>query len=166
MVGLVAVMVLPISRIQLRAFVKPEDDAAAMREALIRLSAWPESKVEEDAVTVDDCFVGDCRRKVRVVRVVLEKSRIRPFVEQLNEALGETERQKLVAQVESRLDEEGTFFLRLSKEGWLEGKMRLTESGDCFHVSIGVLSYPKKRELLVQNVAKIFNVNAAEQTHG
>lgn len=151
-------MALPISRVVLRVFVKPEDDAAQVRGALVSLSAWPEAAVQEDPVTVDDCLVGDCRRKVRVLRVILEKGRIRPFVEALNEALGEAGREMLVAQVETRLDEEGTFFLRLAKEALLEGKARLTDSGDCFHVSMSVLAFPRKRELLRLSVAKIFNV--------
>ena len=146
-----------ISRVLLRVFVKPEDDAETVRNALVRLSCWPEAMVVEDKVSVDDCFVGDCGRKVRVLRVALEKGRIKPFIAALNEALGD-ERKRLVEQKETRLDEDGTFYLRLAKEAWLEGKARLTDSGDCFHVSIGVLSYPKKRELLLQNVAKIFNV--------
>jgi RNA binding exosome subunit len=150
-------MPLPISRVQLRVFVKPEEDAALTRDALVRLAAWPAAQVVEDAVTVDDCFVGDCRRKVRVLRIVVDKGRIGPFMDAFNELLG-NERAKLVAQAESRLDEEGTFYVRLAKEAWLDGKVWLTDSGDCFHVAIGMLSYPKKRELLLQNVAKIFNV--------
>ncbi len=152
---------LPISRVVLRVFVKPEDDPAHVRAALVSLSAWADAVVEEDPITVDDCFVGDCRRKVRVLRVILEKGRIRPFVDALNEALGEEAREALVAQAETRLDEEGTFFLRLAKEALLEGKVRLTDSGDCFHVSMSVLAYPRKRELLLLSVAKIFNVGQA-----
>jgi len=154
-------MALPISRAQLRVFVKPEEDAAHVRFALVSLAAWPEAVVLEDPITVDDCFVGDCRRTVRVLRVTLEKGRIRPFVEALNEALGEDTRALLVKQAETRLDEEGTFFLRLAKEALLEGKVRLTDSGDCFHVSMSVLAYPRKRELLLLSVAKIFNVEKA-----
>jgi RNA binding exosome subunit len=154
-------MALPISRVVLRVFAKPEDDLANVRSALVSLSAWPEAVVQEDSLTADDCFVGDCRRQVRVLRVILEKGRIRPFVEALNEALGEDTRALLVKQAETRLDEEGTFFLRLAKEALLEGKVRLTDSGDCFHVSMSVLAYPRKRELLLLSVAKIFNVGKA-----
>jgi RNA binding exosome subunit len=95
---------------------------------------------------------------VRVLRIVLEKGRIRPFIDALNDVLGVEQRKMLVEQAASRLDDNGAFFLRLGKEEWLAGRARLTDSGDCFHISINIVSYPKKRELLLQNVAKIFNV--------
>jgi RNA binding exosome subunit len=56
----------------------------------------------------------------------------------------------LISQIESRLDEELFFFMRIDKDSWnIEKKTILTDSGNCYHIRITVAAFPKKRESAV-----------------
>ena len=62
----------------------------------------------------------------------------------------------ILKQIESRLDEELNFFLRLDKEKWVnEKEMKLTDSGKCFHIKISVAAFPKNMDIAIENFEKI-----------
>ena len=60
-----------------------------------------------------------------------------------------TEEQKelLVKQMESRLDDKLRFFIRLDKPKLLEGEDWITDKGNCFHFTFAIAAYPHKREV-------------------
>jgi hypothetical protein len=67
-------------------------------------------------------------------------------VETVFAALSKQDRQKLYRERESRMDDEGSFYLRLEKNALQEGLYRLTDEGDCFHMKIKLAAYPKTKE--------------------
>ena len=66
----------------------------------------------------------------------------------------------ILEQIESRLDDNLDFFLRFDKKEYIENNMlRLTDSGNCIHIKISVAAFPKKREIGLNLVKSIFHSN-------
>ncbi|MDG6229217.1 MAG: RNA-binding domain-containing protein [Candidatus Thermoplasmatota archaeon] len=58
-------------------------------------------------------------------------------------------------QKESRLNQDGVFYIRLDKQSLLQNIFRLTDSGDCFHIKIKLAAYPATKDRYFQNLRKI-----------
>lgn len=54
--------------------------------------------------------------------------------------------QKLLSEVESRLDEGGVFFMRFSKQAAFEGRLELARDDDAIQVRAKPASFPASRE--------------------
>ena len=79
------------------------------------------------------------------------------FLNNLVENLDEEQRKLILSQLESRLDDNLDFFLRFDKEEYLKNnKLKLTDSGNCFHIEMSIAAFPKKREIGMEIVKKIF----------
>ena len=80
------------------------------------------------------------------------------FLKVLNEKLSKEQKDMLVMQVDSRLDDELHFFIRLDKEKLMDDEYFITDSGNCFHVRMSIAAYPAKKEIgkkIVQNIFKV-----------
>jgi len=58
-------------------------------------------------------------------------------------------------QKESRLNNDGVFYIRLDKQSLLQNLFRLTDGGDCFHMRIKLAAYPATKDRYFQNLQKI-----------
>jgi len=58
--------------------------------------------------------------------------------------LEDKDRKKIGNQYLTRLNKEGYFFIRISKNELLNNKFKLTESGDCYHLKIKIAGFPAK----------------------
>jgi len=61
-------------------------------------------------------------------------------------------------QKESRLNDEGVFYIRLDKSLLLQNIFQLTDGGDCFHMKIKLAAYPATRERYFQNLHKLITM--------
>mgnify|MGYP006277925925 CR=1 FL=1 len=61
------------------------------------------------------------------------------------EMLSENEKKTIENQLESRIDEDGNFYIRLDKQSLLNNKYKITEKGDCFHFKIKLAAFPASR---------------------
>jgi len=97
--------------------------------------------------------------KIKIFEVVLAKSNlISQFLEKIMENINAQQKQLVIGQAESRLDEDLNFFLRFDKEAWIsDRKLFITDSGRCFHLKISIAAFPKKREIALQVVRKLFS---------
>lgn len=90
--------------------------------------------------------------------VILKTNLINQFIEFISNNLADSQKQTIIAQSGSRLDEELDFFIRFDKELWINNnKIGLTDSGKCFHLKISVAAFPKKREVALNIVRKLFS---------
>jgi RNA binding exosome subunit len=55
-------------------------------------------------------------------------------------------KETLLDQIDSRLDEQGNYFIRFDKQSLFKGIFQLTDSGDCFHLKIKIAAFPAKKE--------------------
>jgi RNA binding exosome subunit len=67
------------------------------------------------------------------------------FIEQLND------------QIESRLSDEGYFFIRLDKPLLLNDTYVLTDKGNCLHIKIKIAGYPAKRSSYLKSIKILLN---------
>jgi RNA-binding protein len=58
----------------------------------------------------------------------------------------------LVNQIESRLDEDGFFYIRFDKNALFNRLFQLTDSGDCFHIKIKIAGFPAKRPSFIRSI--------------
>lgn len=98
-------------------------------------------------------------KKIRVFEIALTKENlINQFLKNLQDSLDENYKNKILQQMESRLDKNLDFFLRFDKDAWInEGKLVLTDSGKCFHIKISIAAFPKKREIALNVVKNLFS---------
>ncbi len=67
------------------------------------------------------------------------------------------DRELIADEAEMRVDDHLDFFIRLDKEAWILGrKIILTTLGDCFHLTISLAAFPKRKDRAVALVRQIF----------
>ncbi|MEK6869752.1 MAG: RNA-binding domain-containing protein, partial [Nanoarchaeota archaeon] len=97
-------------------------------------------------------------KNIAIFEVTLEKEKhTTQFIENLVKNLDEEQKNLILKQMESRLDNELNFFLRFDKDEYLKNsKLVLIDSGNCFHIMISVAAFPRKREIALGIVKSIF----------
>jgi len=98
-------------------------------------------------------------RKITIFDVTLEKEKhTNGFIGNLVKNLDEEQKKLILAQLESRLDDNLDFFLRFDKDKYIKNnKLVLTDSGNCFHIMISVAAFPRKREIALDIVKGVFS---------
>ena len=90
--------------------------------------------------------------------ILNKEKHIKRFLENLNQKLGNEEKNRIISQLDSRLDDNLDFFLRFDKEEYLKNNnLTITPSGNCFHVSMSIAAFPKKREIGLKIVRDVFD---------
>ena len=67
------------------------------------------------------------------------------------------DRDTIIEQIESRLNDEGYVFIRLEKQALLQQQFILTDEGDCFHIKIKIAGYPAKREIFIDTFKSLLD---------
>ena len=95
--------------------------------------------------------------KITIFEVILAKTNlINQFLDFISDNLNEEQKQTILRQAESRLDENLDFFIRFDKEEWIQNnKLELTDSGKCFHLRMSVAAFPRKREVALNIVKEL-----------
>jgi RNA binding exosome subunit len=131
---------------EVSVFCKDYEDYALVKNGLLQFFPF---NIEEEKVQVRESTAeGLSGNIIKVAEIRLDKERdIRAFMENLLSALGREGTATLLCQLESRLDDELFFYIRIDKKQWSkDGRAVLTDSGNCYHVKLAVAAFPKKRE--------------------
>ncbi|MCM2325423.1 MAG: hypothetical protein NDI94_03085 [Candidatus Woesearchaeota archaeon] len=138
--------------VEMRVFSKEEDDETAIRNKITCL--FPFEKLEIDSKTA----LGFEDKKIKILTVHIKKNnQINKFLSAIFEKIGTDQKNTLISQIESRLDNNLHFFIRLDKDALLEDKYLITDSGNCFHFRISIASYPHDREVAKKIVLDMLN---------
>lgn len=86
-----------------------------------------------------------------------KQGQVSKFIRRFLSRLSEQQKKLLLAQKDSRLDQDNHFFIRLLKPDLLKGKLTLTDSGNCFHVRLKVAAYPGTRDKAMETLARLFS---------
>lgn len=144
-------------RIEISVFVKQEEDVIVVENVL--RSMIPFSLDVENIVLKHQEVVGFFNKKIHILSVVLQKTKhTSAFLQHLMEKLSPDIHTCIIKQVESRLDERFSLYLRFDKTLLEKGLYSLTDGGDCFHVKIDLAVFPKKREKAIEIVRQLFSV--------
>lgn len=142
--------------IELSVFSTPEDDEAKVYAGLLSLIPFD---LEQEKLKVQRLNAsGFSERKIVIMSLQLTKQRhITLFLEHLSYLLNEEQKELLLRQAESRLDENLYFFLRLDKGRLIsDNRCWLTDSGSCYHIRLSLSPFPRKRENALELVKSIF----------
>ena len=143
--------------IKLTVFSKEEDDENIVVKKLLSLIPF---SIEEEKIKLEKRTAeGFGDKPIKIFGVTLTKdSHTSEFLKNLREKLAGEQKELILRQAESRLDEDLNFFLRFDKEKLInEDKLWITDSGNCFHIKISIAAFPKRRENGLGIVKMIFN---------
>lgn len=140
-------MVMLAHRVELSVFVR-EEELSRKEDIFKALVSLVPFQLEEEKVALESQTAqGFNEKRIVIGKVVLTKARhVRAFMEHLSERLSAAQKALLREQASSRLDKESNFFVRLDREALLENKLHLTDSGDCYHLKIGIAAFPSTPE--------------------
>lgn len=104
--------------------------------------------LEEQKVQVKrQTALGFSDRKITILEVLLEKERhVKQFLDIFFGKLQPTQKQTLLRQLESRIDESANFYVRLEKDILMKSRdMVVTDGGNCYHIRIKMAVYPSTK---------------------
>ncbi len=140
--------------IKISLFIKPEEDCEALTKAFFKL--LPFSLEEEKLKLKTSKATSFSQRQITIHELELNKDKhTNLFLKFLREKLDEQQRKMLISQ-EDRLDSNLDFFIRLDKESLSHDQFQVTECGECYHIRISIAAFPRKREVALEIVKKIF----------
>jgi len=145
--------------IKLSVFVKIDEgeDEAKIRAGL--LSLIPFDLVKEKVPLNIQTAKGFEDHKIRIYEIDLTKDRhIKEFLVSFISHLTEDQKQLLLRQVESRLDEENNFFIRLDKNKLQLGVRYIVDHGNCYHTKMSIAAFPTNRENAKTTVGEILKL--------
>ena len=80
---------------------------------------------------------------------------VRVFVKQMFASFSSEQKNLLLMQLPTRVDDECQFFIRFEKDPFLTtGEVKLTDGGNCFHITLTIASFPHKKEVACAVVEK------------
>jgi RNA-binding protein len=141
-------------KIKVFSYEKNNDDNKLILDKLLKLFPY---NLEDEKIDLKKTNVlGLDEKKITIYEVILTKNKhISKFLETLK--IDQEQKNLILSQLESRLDDNLDFFLRFDKKEYVENdKLKLTDSGNCFHIKTSIAAFPKKRELAVGIVKSMF----------
>lgn len=145
-----------LRKVSVRVFSKDEDSEELILNSL--KSLFPFS-LEDEKVEISRCTAsGFGGAKILILELSLSKQRhLNAFLKSFVSRLGSGQKETLLIEKESRLDENLDFFIRLDKQILAEKKeFFITDSGSCFHITLSIAAFPAKREQAMKILEKIF----------
>jgi RNA binding exosome subunit len=114
----------------------------------------------EKIVISEENATGLENNLINIISITLTKSQhTKLFFKNLIEKLGEKQKKQLIEQIDSRLDDNLHFFIRLDKDKLFDNLCELTDSGNCFHIMTSIAAFPSKKEIGKKIVEEILNLN-------
>ncbi len=146
-----------LNNLVLSAFAKPyQEDVIAVRKGLVELV--PLNLAEEKLEVKEETAQGFNEQPIKIFTIMLVKeSHTNAFLKALLNRLTNEQKELLLRQRESRLDDELRFFIRLDKDKWIsDRRIFITDSGHCFHIKMQLAAFPASRKAGLALVEKIF----------
>ncbi len=142
------------NHIAITVFANQTDDIPNVKQTLIDLIPFniSDEKISVEQHTADG--FGNERIKIFLIDLVKERH-TNAFLKSLVSKLSDTQKALLISQKESRLDEEMHFFIRLEKTALQEGRILLTDAGNCYHINMSIAAFPVVRAKALEVVEKI-----------
>lgn len=148
-----------IHHIYLSVFAKAEEDKNSIVKTLATMLLPEPVENDKNNIKIEEEIVSiDAITKMSIFRAQISKDKqTKEIIKIIKENLSEEDIEKIISQ-KNRIDEEGNLYLRLDKSSLIEkSEMKLTDSGDCFHVKIQIAAYPKTKEKAEVVVKELFS---------
>ena len=144
-------------KITVFSYEKHNEDPNLALEKLLQLVPF-NAKDEKISLNKTEAH-GFNEKKIIIFEILLEKEKhTNKFLENLIGKLNIHQKNTILEQLESRLDDNLSFFLRFDKEEYIKnGRLALTDSGNCFHIEIGIAAFPRRKEAAIGVARGIFS---------
>lgn len=145
--------------IRLRVFHNQSKDTEDKEELKKKLEQLTYLDIEKEKIKLlEDKATGVLDNEIDIYTISLKNNRhINNFIREFFSKLDDNQLELLKDQLESRLDERLNFFIRLEKQDFLEDKITITDSGNCFHIRINLAVFPARREKAKEKIEKLLN---------
>jgi RNA binding exosome subunit len=143
--------------IELSVFSTPEDNLGKVEQGFA--SFIPFDPVKEKVAITRLNAEGFNDRQIVIIKTSLTKQRhISAFLGSLKERLSQDQKELITGQKDKRVDENLYLFARFDKTKLVdEGRLWLTDSGNCYHLKIALAPFPRKREHALKIVDELFS---------
>ena len=147
--------------IEIRVFSYEEDNEEQIVEKIKELIPFDFNK-EKIELKKKNAF-GFNDKIISVICVGIKKqNHTSKVIEKLLKKLNNDQKKLLLKQLQSRLDKDLHFFIRLDKDKLLKNEYWITDSGNCFHFKIAIAAYPHKREVGEKIVEELLKFSISE----
>ena len=144
--------------VEFRIFATDEEYPHAKDLLHTYLAMTSEEMKKEKLSLQEDVFKNQEGAHIHILSVATNKMRyVKRSARAFFAAFTKNQLHELLKQVESRVDEECNFFIRLDKTELFAGSTVLTDTGNCLHATLNVASYPKKKEVACLTVQNYIN---------
>lgn len=133
-----------IHNIRFREFVYEDEDIDQLTQAILNI--FPNASIEMEEAE------GLTEDKIIILSGTISKKKdTKEFLNKLLD-LDKEVLDKLVNDLDKKVDESGNLFLRFSKEDAIDEKIKIVDSGDAIHLKIKIAAYPAKKEIAINNI--------------
>jgi RNA binding exosome subunit len=146
-----------VNNISFRVFSYPGENKDVLKSSLLSFAGFTMEQIIDEKINFKETNAKGFSQKIIVImEILLEKERhTNKFLKKLNSILTKEDKSMLIEQV-NRLDDNLNFFIRFDKSDLLEGKHTITDSGNCFHVSMNIEAHPRRKDVAHRVVKQIF----------
>ncbi|WP_409200959.1 RNA-binding protein [Methanobrevibacter sp. DSM 116169] len=133
-----------IHNIRFRIFVYNNENEDDLSQALLNI--LPEAIIQkEDA---EGIFEDD----ITILTGLVDKKRYtKEFFKSLKN-LDKDQLNKLILDLDKKMDEHGNLFLRFDIEDAIDEKWTIVDSGNCIHLKVKIAAYPAKKEIAIKKI--------------
>ena len=140
-----------IHSIQITILEKNEDDLEKIYDVLSFI--FPINYKKECIDIKHENFEGLQKNTIHSISLTTTKERHnKSLSESLFSKLSDEIKKQLLDQIDSRLDDQGNFYIRFDKQELMKKSFQLTDSGNCVHIKIKMAAFPAKREQFKKSV--------------
>src|SRR3989344_9528664 len=142
--------------IRLTVFSYENENSNALLESFLKFFPF---NLEENKIELKKTEAKGANESIiTIFEIILAKTNlINRFLDFILTILEKKQKELILTQIESRLDENLDFFMRFDKDEWINSnKLKLTDSGKCFHLKINVAAFPRKREIGLKIINELF----------
>lgn len=139
-----------IHNIRFREFVYEDEDLDELKQAILNIFPDAEIEIEEAEGLTEN-------RILILTGVISKKRQTKEFFNKLLE-LDREVLDKLINDLDKKVDENGNLFLRLSKEDAIDEKINIVDSGDSIHLKIKIAAYPAKKEVAINKLKEAIDL--------
>ncbi len=139
-----------IHNIRFREFVYEDEDLDELKQAILNIFPDAEIEIEEAEGLTEN-------RILILTGVISKKRQTKDFFNKLLE-LDSKVLDKLINDLDKKVDENGNLFLRLSKEDAIDEKINIVDSGDSIHLKIKIAAYPAKKKVAINKLKEAIDL--------
>ena len=135
-------------------FSKSEENKEEIKTGLKKL--FPFDLKKEKLTITEEKIKGFDEKTIIIFTILIKKQKlINEFTTFLFEKLNKIQKEQIIEEIETRIDDELYFYLRIDEETWIKKKkILITEKGNCYHLKFKIAAYPAKKETAIKLVKK------------